>query len=602
MAYGGSAIPTMHLSGATLQGRYTVEKVLGHGGMGAVYLGRDNVLGGKRVALKAMRVDAGDDASREKALAQFRGEAQILAQLEHPNLVDVTDFFEAEGHAWLVMSLVDGKTLDALTVEAPGFLRIAQVLGWMDQVCDVLEYLHGHSPPVLFRDLKPGNVMLDARGRVRLIDFGIARLLEPQSVTSTAMRGTLTPGFAPVEQYGGATDPRTDVYALGATLYTLLTRVVPPVAVARLSREESLVPPSHHNAAISADLEAVILKMLAIHKEDRYPSAAAVREALRAVAASADSGLESGAPTVVPRRYCTCCGVTLAPGLTACTKCAPSGATTHPLPTTSAAGVPRSRLAVGVLAVAVLIAATLLLVGGRKAAPRLDLITEPMGARVRVDGTDRGVTPLSVQLAEGAHPVEIRKEFYATTRFTVAVSRGATGHLHYAVQPPQAIQDGNLTVKSGVAWLAVDLQRPQGTLVLKGLPDGCEVRIDRRSYGRNLVDGSRLRVHQGSHRLEVRHADYLTWHGGVEIREGTPAVVEVAMKSALGSLRIQSQPTGARVFVDGELRGKTPLRLDDVHAGSYVVRAEKVGFKSARAAASVLPHRDATVRLKLLHG
>jgi len=196
--------------------------------MGAVYQAADTRIPGKTWAIKEMS-DAAitNPLEKQQAIAAFRQEALTLARLDHSNLPKVTDHFTEGGKQYLVMDFIEGETLgERLEREGGGSLPVDEVLDWAGQLCDVLEYLHGQSPPVVFRDLKPGNVMVTPGGTVKLIDFGIARLFKPGKATDTAFFGTA--GYAPKEQYGkGQTDARSDVYALGATLHHLLTGVDP---------------------------------------------------------------------------------------------------------------------------------------------------------------------------------------------------------------------------------------------------------------------------------------------------------------------------------------------------------------------------------------
>ncbi|HEY4003412.1 MAG TPA: serine/threonine-protein kinase, partial [Candidatus Xenobia bacterium] len=207
--------------GETLQGRYTVDQILGQGGRGIVYLARQDLLGGRRVAIKETHFEFVMPEEQTEAVAQFQREARLLASLEHKNLVDVKDFFEENGNLYLVMDFVEGETLEEILERNNGSpANLDEVFLWADQICDVLDCLHRHKPPIIFRDLKPGNIMLDKNGNVRLIDFGIARVLEPDSRDLTERAGTV--GYAPYEQHAGKTpDARTDIYALGATLYDL---------------------------------------------------------------------------------------------------------------------------------------------------------------------------------------------------------------------------------------------------------------------------------------------------------------------------------------------------------------------------------------------
>lgn len=271
----------MLFTGTTLGGRYTIEGVVGQGGMGAVYRARMQALGGKLVAIKEMTLSV-PDQMKERALEQFRTEATMLANLDHPNLVQVTDFFEEAGHHYLVMAFVEGKTLAELQRENNGPFRVYEVLEWARQLCSVLEYLHTRTPPIIFRDLKPSNIMVDANNRIRLIDFGIAKNFNPESSTCTFLQGMGTAGYAPLEQYGGAgsTDARSDQYALGATLYHLLTGQVPANPIEIVSLGIKTTPPRELNPTIPPALDRAIMRTLGVRQDERYPDIGAFQRAL----------------------------------------------------------------------------------------------------------------------------------------------------------------------------------------------------------------------------------------------------------------------------------------------------------------------------------
>ncbi len=271
------------IAGQILPPRYRILAALGQGGMGAVYLAENTELSNRRYAIKeniaAPSLDPHELAERRR---QFLTEAQVLAALDHPNLTKVSDFFTLGGSEYLVMDYVEGQNLEEVLAEhqqAHGAaLPEKPVLIWADQVLDALEYLHGLQPrPVIHRDIKPSNLILTAQGRVKLVDFGLVKLLDPANpTTDSVVRGFGTPPYTPLEQYGTNaqhTDGRSDLYALGATLYDLLTGIAPPNASERVLDPSKMIRPTQRNPALSPPTEAAILKAMEIHPKDRFQSA-----------------------------------------------------------------------------------------------------------------------------------------------------------------------------------------------------------------------------------------------------------------------------------------------------------------------------------------
>ena len=257
-----------------LAGRYIIVQKVGQGGMGAVYQATDTRLGHKLVAVKEMS-DAAitDPLEKQQARKAFEREAQMLANLNHPNLPRVTDHFSEGGKQYLVMDFIEGRTLEQVLHGAAGFLAEDEVVGWVVQLCDVLAYLHNCQPAVIFRDLKPANIMLDAEGRIKLIDFGVARLFQPGKGKDTQTMGT--PGYAAPEQYGtGQTDARSDIYALGVTLHQLLTGYDPSLSPFNL-------PPARNiNHRLSSEVEAVIVKASRVYVSARFQTVKEMKQAL----------------------------------------------------------------------------------------------------------------------------------------------------------------------------------------------------------------------------------------------------------------------------------------------------------------------------------
>ncbi len=203
--------------GHLLDGRYRVRKVLGVGGMGRVYLSNDTRLASRPVAVKEMIL--GDGIAEKKAIEDFTREATVLARLAHPGIPTLIDHFAENGRHYLVMEFVAGGTLEDALKTAGGKLSEAQTLRYSRQMLEVLDFLHGQNPPIIYRYIKPGNIMIDKDGRAMLIDFGIARFL-PRGGKATMIG---SPGYAPPEQYAGKVEPRSDLYSLAATMHHLLT-------------------------------------------------------------------------------------------------------------------------------------------------------------------------------------------------------------------------------------------------------------------------------------------------------------------------------------------------------------------------------------------
>ncbi len=265
--------------GTVLDARYVIEGYIGGGGFAHIYRAQDRVFGVRRAVKEAFYFD---DATRQ----QFKLEAEFLQQAEHPNLVRGYAFFEQSGRLYLVMEFVDGQTLEDIAIEhirqTHRALPEAQVLDWMIPICDAAQALHLQPAPIIHRDVKPANIKLSSEKRMPiLIDLGLAKLYIPGSQTIAAALA-FTPGYAPPEQYqaAGLTDPRTDVYALGATLFFLLTGYQPTESPARLTTH-SLPALRSLNPALSWRTERVVQRAMALNPDERYQSAAALLADLR---------------------------------------------------------------------------------------------------------------------------------------------------------------------------------------------------------------------------------------------------------------------------------------------------------------------------------
>jgi serine/threonine-protein kinase len=274
--------------GTTLRERYVIDHTIGRGGMGSIYQAEDGRLPGRICAVKEVEYDPDlPPRLRDESREQFYREASVLARLDHQNLPKVHDYFSEGGRDYLVMDFVPGEDLKSLMDEArraQRFLDQALVVGWALQLLDALDYMHHQDPPVIHRDIKPGNIKRTPTGLVKLVDFGLVKQMLPDEMTVTVIQGRGTALYTPLEQYGGDsghTEPRSDLYSLGATLYHLLTNTPPAEAKERFLRPETLEPPRQVNPAIEPEVEQALIWALALHPDERPPSAAALREALQ---------------------------------------------------------------------------------------------------------------------------------------------------------------------------------------------------------------------------------------------------------------------------------------------------------------------------------
>jgi serine/threonine protein kinase len=275
----------MLVSDTILQGRYSIVRPLGQGGMGAIYLAKDKRLNN----LVAVKETFSSDSRLRKA---FEREAQLLASLRHPALPVVSDhFIEGDGQ-YLVMQFIPGDDLAKSLGQRGDSFPVSDVLDWADQLLEVLDYMHTQKPPVVHRDIKPHNVKLTDRGRIILLDFGLAKgqPLQMSRVTSGGSIYGYTPSYAPFEQIRGAgTDPRSDLYSLAATLYHLMTGLTPPDALSRaasiMNSEPDPLRPAHElNLQVPPRLSDILARAMAQKREDRFSTAVEMRSALRDMA------------------------------------------------------------------------------------------------------------------------------------------------------------------------------------------------------------------------------------------------------------------------------------------------------------------------------
>jgi serine/threonine-protein kinase len=317
--------PTLSVGYQLSQKRYAIVKKLGEGGYGSVYLARDTRLANREVAIKELH-----DVSSE-AKKNFQHEAQLLASLNHPCLVSVSDSFSDGRSHYIVMDYIDGQDLFDVVVQADQnkrMLPLDKVVKWMIQVCEAVAYLHNRQPSIIHRDIKPQNIRLNKQEQAILVDFGIAKV--DAAAKTRLIAKAVSQGFSPPEQYGaaGGTNESSDVYALGATLYCLLTVTLPPDGFDRFLNDKPLVKPSEINSKVTQPLEEVVLKAMSLNSLHRYQNGMELLQALQRAMGYPVSINESNIVAILPIKpvvsftlHCGRCGRPLRTGARFCSSC-----------------------------------------------------------------------------------------------------------------------------------------------------------------------------------------------------------------------------------------------------------------------------------------
>jgi eukaryotic-like serine/threonine-protein kinase len=304
--------------GIVLNGRYEIVRKIGGGGMGAVYLASDNNLGGVLRAVKEMVQAHIEEEQQVKAIEDFKRESMILSQLDHPSIPTIYDYFfdESEGRFYLVMKYISGGDLSARLRAAPeGKIDEKSVVEWGIQIADVLDYLHSQPSTIVYRDLKPSNIMIDGNtGRVMLIDFGIARSINQKEEKGVTAVGTM--GYAPPELFSGNVEPRSDIYSLGSTMFHLLTGADPQSNPLLIFDFQKNPRPRQINSQLSDQIELFIMKAVEYNASARFENAAEVRGALTEHLANLNKGMVTYGVKAVPESvslanqpvFCGFCG------------------------------------------------------------------------------------------------------------------------------------------------------------------------------------------------------------------------------------------------------------------------------------------------------
>lgn len=362
--------------------RYYIVKRLGGGGMGSVYLARDKRLAEAPRAVKEMIGTYSEESQRKKVIEDFERESQLLASLDHPAIPTIFDYFVTEGCYYLVMKYISGGDLSTRLKEAPdGRIDERTVTEWGMQIADVLSYLHSQNPPIIYRDMKPANVMIDERDRIVLVDFGIARFVAATQKNVTAI-GTM--GYAPPELFAGKVEPRSDIYSLGATMFHLLTGRDPqdnPLLMFDFNRNPR---PKQINPKISDEMDAILARAVDHKPVNRFASAAEMKkvleEHLRRITSREDrervEPMPEGESASGETIFCGQCGQKLKPENHFCANCGAPCKTGTP---STSASVPSA------------LSASLVLIGANKQ-PISFIISKDNNLVGRLD-TNRGIFP-----------------------------------------------------------------------------------------------------------------------------------------------------------------------------------------------------------------
>lgn len=319
-------------AGEVLINRYEIARRIGGGGMGAVYFAKDRNLGDAPRAVKEMIQSQLDEAQHEKAISDFKRESMLLASLEHPSIPTIYDYFydDRAGRFYLVMKYISGGDfLARLRSAHDGKIDEKTVTDWGVQTADVLDYLHSRRPPIIYRDLKPANLMIDGTsGRVMLIDFGIARWVATQEKGVTAV-GTM--GYAPPELFSGKVEPRSDLYSLGATIFHLATGADPqenPLLIFDFAKNPH---PRQINPHLSLEMEQILMRAVQYRPEERFHSAAEMRDVLadhlkklergQVTYGAPATGASDGETVAVEMVFCGFCGGRIAADDVFCAHC-----------------------------------------------------------------------------------------------------------------------------------------------------------------------------------------------------------------------------------------------------------------------------------------
>ncbi len=585
----------------TKVGRYQIVDELGRGSMGVVYRAFDPVIG-RTIAVKTMLTEGLSAAEFQEYKARFQREAQAAGVLSHPNIVTVYDFGEESGILYLAMECLNGQSLEK-TVETRNILPLEDIIPVYEQICGALDHAHIHK--IVHRDIKPANIMILSDGKVKVTDFGIAKMMAAGMTQAGQILGT--PNYMSPEQVKGRpVDGRSDIFSLGVILYELVTGEKPfggqniTTVIYKIINENPIAP-RELDAAIHPGLSYVTSKALAKSPEDRYQSCRELAEDLRNYK---NLGATPGATVVMK-----------APPLAA-SEPAVERPAQHPLPSPTAEPRPLSVQVIppasqpqagggSIVAWALLV---LLVLGGAGAGayfyflgnpwkPRVPTPPPPVpkvggfiitanvpDARISIDGrSDPGwTTPHTFSdLTAGSHVVVISKDGYNDTGRTVTVQEGQTNPLNLElaakqVEPPPEETVPRTTQKPKPAVPKLSPAPKLGQLVVTANVDGARIALDNRGQPDWVAPYTFSEVPAGSHTLTFSKDGYDTEYRTVMVAGGRTTALNVELRVPSGEINIVTIPSGADVTIDGKAMGTSPVRAT-VSAGKHTYSAKLPG-------------------------
>lgn len=583
----------------TKVGRYQIVDELGRGSMGVVYKGFDPVIG-RTIALKTMLTEGLSTAEFQEYKARFQREAQAAGVLSHPNIVTVYDFGEENGILYLAMECLNGESLEK-TVEARNILPLEDIIPMYEQVCSALDHAHIHK--IVHRDVKPANIMILPDGKVKVTDFGIAKMMAVGMTQAGQILGT--PNYMSPEQVKGRpVDGRSDIFSLGVILYELVTGEKPfggqniTTVIYKIINENPIAP-RELDAAIHPGLSYITSKALAKSPEDRYQSCRELAEDLRNFK---NLGATPGATVVIK-----------APPLTAASEPAVERAAQPPLPPPAAEPRPLSVQVIppatrpqagggSIVAWALLV----LLLGGAGAgayyyyflgnpwktvavppppppAPKVGgfVITANVpDAKISIDGRSDPdwTTPHTFSdLTAGSHVVVISKDGYNDTQQTVTVQEGQTNPLNLELAAKKVTPPPEKAVEKPKPAAAKLPPAPRlGQLVVTVNVDGVRIALDNRSQPDWIAPYTFAEIPAGSHTLTFSKDGYDTEYRTVTVTGGRTTALNVELRALSGEINIVTVPPGADVTIDGKAMGTSPVRAT-VSVGKHTYTAKLPG-------------------------